>query len=111
MQYCNQCGGENSDAAKFCSTCGKTLTSGATRATLAPQSLLHNQYLVLKLLGQGGMGSVYLAQDQGVFNRLCVVKEMLPYFTTPAERQQAEHSFEREARLLATLRNPRIPQV
>ena len=111
MQYCNQCGAENSDTARFCSGCGKPVAAGASGSTLALQSLLNNQYLVLKLLGQGGMGSVYLAQDQGVFNRLCVVKEMLPYFTTPEERQQAEQNFEREARLLASLRNPRIPQV
>lgn len=112
MQQCVQCGAENSDTARFCSTCGKPIAAASpSRSTVALQSLLHNQYLVLKLLGQGGMGAVYLAQDQGVFNRFCVVKEMLPYFTTPAERQQAEQNFEREARLLASLRNPRIPQV
>ena len=111
MQYCNQCGAENSDTARFCSGCGKPVTAGASGSTLALQSLLNNQYLVLKQLGQGGMGAVYLAQDQAVFNRFCVVKEMLPYFTTPAERQQAEQNFEREARLLASLRNSHIPQV
>lgn len=115
MQYCNICGAENSDGARFCSTCGKPVSgagaAGGGPATLPLQSLLQGKYLVLKLLGQGGMGSVYLAQDQTVFNRLCVVKEMLPYYTTAAERQQAEQNFEREARLLATLRNPRIPQV
>jgi serine/threonine protein kinase len=137
MQYCASCGGENSDKAKFCSTCGKPMMSVASppvavaapsppgvaayspptqpavshQATLMLQSLLHGRYVVRKLLGQGGMGAVYLAEDQQVFNRLCVVKEMLPYYTTPAERQQAEQNFEREARLLASLRNPGIPQV
>jgi len=117
MQYCTICGGENTDAAKFCNKCGAPLAAGAPvrppprQPTLSLQSLLHNRYLIRKLLGQGGMGAVYLAEDQQVFNRLCVVKEMLPYYTTPAERQQAEHSFEREARLLASLRNPGLPQV
>jgi serine/threonine protein kinase len=117
MQYCSICGGENTDAAKFCNKCGASLVAGAAmpppprQPTLPLQSLLHNRYLIRKLLGQGGMGAVYLAEDQQVFNRLCVVKEMLPYYTTPAERQQAEHSFQREARLLASLRNPGIPQV
>ncbi len=117
MQYCSICGGENTDAAKFCNKCGAPLMAGPAMAppprqpTLSLQSLLHNRYLIRKLLGQGGMGAVYLAEDRQVFNRLCVVKEMLPYYTTPAERQQAEHSFEREARLLASLRNPGLPQV
>ncbi len=135
MQYCDHCGAENSDKAKFCSSCGRPLSaappvasaaapspaaaayapaappSAGQQPTLALQSLLHGRYLVRKLLGQGGMGAVYLAEDRQVFNRLCVVKEMLPYFTTPAERQQAEQNFEREARLLASLRNPGIPQV
>ena len=117
MQYCNACGSENTDAAKFCSKCGMSLAARAPapppprQPTLPLQSLLRNQYLVRKLLGQGGMGAVYLAEDRQVFNRLCVVKEMLPYYTTPAERQQAERNFEREARLLANLRNPGIPQV
>jgi tRNA A-37 threonylcarbamoyl transferase component Bud32 len=114
MQYCNACGGENTDAAKFCSKCGAPLAAGTPpprQPTLPLQSLLHNRYLIRKLLGQGGMGAVYLAEDQQVFNRLCVVKEMLPFYTTPAERQQAEHNFQREARLLANLRNPGLPQV
>jgi len=134
MQYCTNCGAENSDKAKFCATCGQPiLTAGppplaatappspvaaaytppavSRQPTLALQSSLHGRYVVRKLLGQGGMGAVYLAEDGQVFNRLCVVKEMLPYYTTVAERQQAEQSFEREARLLASLRNPGVPQV
>jgi len=111
MLYCTHCGAENSDKARFCIACGKPVAAAPQGSTLPLQTVLRNQYLVLKQLGQGGMGAVYLAQDQAVFNRFCVVKEMLPYFTTPAERQQAEQNFEREARLLASLRNPRIPQV
>ena len=117
MQYCSVCGGENTDVAKFCNKCGAPLVAGPAmpppprQPTLSLQSLLHNRYLIRKLLGQGGMGAVYLAEDRQVFNRLCVVKEMLPYYTTPAERQQAEHNFQREARLLANLRNPGLPQV
>ena len=117
MQYCPACGGENTDTARFCSKCAAPLVPGAAlpppprQQTLALQTLLRNRYLIRKLLGQGGMGAVYLAEDQQVFNRLCVVKEMLPYYTTPAERQQAEQNFQREARLLSTLRNPGIPQV
>jgi len=117
MQYCNACGAENTDTAQFCGQCGTPLGAGPVgpspprQSTLSLQTLLHNRYLVRKLLGQGGMGAVYLAEDQQVFNRLCVVKEMLPFYSTPAEKQQAEQNFEREARLLSSLRNPGIPQI
>jgi serine/threonine protein kinase len=67
--------------------------------------------LILRLLGQGGMGAVYLAQDHNAFNRRCVIKEMLPYYSNPAEKLKAEKDFEREARVLATLRFDGAPQV
>ena len=141
MQYCTNCGAENSDRARFCAICGKPISAASPpptvvavppapaaapyappavasspspssqQPTLMLQSQLHGRYLVRKLLGQGGMGAVYLAEDRQVFDRLCVVKEMLPYYTTPAERQQAEQNFEREARLLASLRHPGVPQL
>ena len=31
---------------------------------IAPDTLLQNRYLVLKQIGQGGMGAVYIATDQ-----------------------------------------------
>ncbi|HID65244.1 MAG TPA: hypothetical protein EYP49_21210 [Anaerolineae bacterium] len=114
MQTCPVCGAPNRDDARFCVLCGALLMPDISVAsyqqTLAPQTLLRNRYLIRKLLGQGGMGAVYLAEDQQVFNRLCVVKEMLPYYTTPTERLQAQRNFQREARLLASLRHPGIPQ-
>jgi len=57
------------------------------------------------------MGAVYLAQDRNAFNRRCVVKEMLPYYATAAEKQKAEKDFEREARVLASLHFDGAPQV
>ncbi len=127
MQYCPSCGMQNSDQAKFCAQCGRTLAGAAPPLPpiapaqpagvqtlpqpVAAPNLLHSRYLILRLLGQGGMGAVYLAQDHNAFSRRCVIKEMLPYYSNPAEKLKAEKDFEREARVLATLHFDGAPQV
>jgi serine/threonine protein kinase len=60
------------------------------------------------------MGAVYLAKDMELFGRLCVVKQMRPFFATQSERRKAEEDFKREAEVLARLNHPghpRIPEV
>lgn len=117
MQFCQHCGSQNTDSAKFCLNCGQSLSMSQLSGpkpqsgTLALQTLLNKRYLIVQLLGQGGMGAVYLAHDQGAFNRRCVVKEMLPYYQTAAEQAKAEQDFEREARTLANLRHDGVPQI
>lgn len=71
---------------------------------LSPNSLLQNRYLIIRSIGQGGMGAVYLAKDQRLGNTLAL-KET---FFTDARMRKA---FEREARLLAHLRHPALPKV
>jgi serine/threonine protein kinase len=60
------------------------------------------------------MGAVYLAKDMELFGRLCVVKQMRPFFATQSERRKAAEDFEREAEVLSQLNHPghpRIPEV
>lgn len=71
---------------------------------IAPQTLLQNRYLVIKQIGQGGMGAVYLATDQR-FGSTVALKET--FFTDATLRK----AFEREARLLNRLRHPALPNV
>lgn len=80
-------------------------------ATRALGDLLNRRYLVLRKLSEGGMGAVYVAEDTTLANRVCAVKEMLPYYTTPQEKEDAERLFLREVKMLATLRHPGIPQI
>jgi serine/threonine protein kinase len=72
------------------------------------------RYQIIGQLGHGGMGAVYLAKDMELFGRLCVVKQMRPFFATQSERRKAEEDFKREAEVLARLNHPghpRIPEV
>ena len=71
---------------------------------LAPNTVLQSRYLVIRSIGQGGMGAVYLAKDQRLGNTVAL-KET---FFTDARMRKA---FEREARLLAHLRHPALPKV
>ncbi len=66
--------------------------------------LLQDRYRILRPLGQGGMGAVYLARDRRL-DKLCAVKETLD--VSP----QAQQQFSREARLLARLDHPHLPRV
>ncbi len=67
-------------------------------------AILGKRYKIHKLLGHGGMGAVYLAQDTRLDVR-CAVKET--FYTT----SEALAQFEREARLLAKLKHPHLPRV
>ncbi len=71
---------------------------------LAPDTILQSRYRIVRKLGEGGMGSVYLAID-GRFDNEVAIKET--HFTDEALRKQ----FEREARLLNKLRHPAMTRV
>ena len=64
------------------------------------QTILH--YRVLEMIGAGGMGEVYLADDLSL-DRKVALKFLPDVFTGDPERMAR---FEREAKLLASLNNP-----
>jgi eukaryotic-like serine/threonine-protein kinase len=73
--------------------------------TTPGQFLQQGRYHVLKVLGHGGMGSVYLANDRNLPDHQVAIKENED---TGAEAQK---QFEREAVILARLRHDNLPRV
>ncbi|MBL8187958.1 MAG: serine/threonine protein kinase [Acidobacteria bacterium] len=71
---------------------------------LSPNTLLQDRYLILRLLGQGGMGAVYQATDRK-FGNAVAVKE------TFYSNEQMRQAFTQEARLLNRLRHSALPVV
>lgn len=71
---------------------------------LAPNTLLQDRYLVMRLLGQGGMGAVYQATDRK-FGSAVALKE------TFYSDDQLRKAFSQEARLLNRLRHAALPVV
>jgi serine/threonine-protein kinase len=68
----------------------------------APEQLGH--YKLVKLLGAGGMGAVYLADDQLV-RRQVAVKVLSRHFT---QEREVVSRFKREARAAVQLRHPNL---
>ena len=112
---CPQCQFDNRAGATFCSHCGTQLGGAPpSRVALQPgQTMKGGAYRIVRPLDKGGMGALYLAEDVGAFNRLCVIKEMLDYFdpSNPQEAARAKQRFEDEARVLASLKHSGIPDI
>lgn len=74
--------------------------------------VLRNRYRVNRIIGQGGMGSIYLADDLRLQGRLCALKEVEHDKSLPADlNKQARDQFLREATVLARLDHPNLPKV
>ncbi len=80
---------------------------------LQPGVTLQDRYLVLGVLGSGGMSSVYKGRDLHFPNvtKLVAVKEMINMAADPTMYEMVVRNFEREADLLATLSHPAIPRI
>jgi serine/threonine protein kinase len=72
-------------------------------------TLLQKRYRVTKILGQGGFGRTYLAQDTACFDELCVLKEFTPNERGRDSLKKARELFGREAKTLHRISHPQIP--
>lgn len=73
--------------------------------------ILQNRYEVLQVLGQGGMGTVYMARDLRLRGRSCVVKKLRDDFYREEDRQKALQFFAREIDVLSQLEHRSIVQI
>lgn len=73
---------------------------------------LRGRYRIKRIIGQGGMGSIYLADDTRLEGRQCALKEVEHDKTMPPElAREARDQFLREATVLARLDHPNLPKV
>jgi serine/threonine-protein kinase len=72
-------------------------------------TILRDRYQITGLIGKGGMGAVYLADDQRLKGRQCAIKEQLVLESDLAETVRLQ--FEQEASILARLDHPGLPKV
>ncbi len=90
----------------------KPARRNSSPASLQPGEILRERYQIVGLIGAGGMGAVYLADDNRLEGRQCALKETLPLPTlNEAVAQAARRQFYQEASTLARLDHPGLPKV
>ncbi len=109
MAKCPSCGAEVNEDAHFCLRCG-ALTEAHTLITptgLGDKEVLCDRYVLLSLLGRGGMGAVWLAKDVHL-------DEVVAVKTLPQEVAgdlRAVEWMKEEARLARALRHDNIAAI
>lgn len=74
--------------------------------------IVKERYKIREIIGQGGMGCVYLADDLRLAGRLCALKAVYYESNLPEDViNQTRAQFKREATVLARLDHPNLPKV
>jgi serine/threonine-protein kinase len=78
---------------------------------LVASTVLNGRYEIVRRIGGGGMGAVYLAKDRNLGDAPRAVKEMVESHLDPAQHEKAIGDFKRESLLLTALEHPSIPTI
>ncbi|MEO6654880.1 MAG: FHA domain-containing serine/threonine-protein kinase [Pyrinomonadaceae bacterium] len=78
---------------------------------LSEGTQLNKRYQIVRKIGGGGMGAVYLAWDQNLGGVERAVKEMVQSSIEEEQQNKAIDDFKRESTILSTLDHPSIPTI
>lgn len=108
---CRKCGIQNSIDAKYCLSCGEPLETETTqsipleRDKITPgQLIINKRFKVLRQIGRGGMGEIFLAEDVKL-KRKVAVKSILK---NALNDRASKTRFLREAQTASQLDHPNI---
>ncbi len=106
---CPECGAHTDSDTFFCPNCGGLLEQQTLvdMSDVTPQRVLNNRYVVLSLLGRGGMGAVYLAKDTQLDTVVAV--KVLP--TEVASDLRAIEGMKEEVRIAQGLHHDNIAAI
>jgi eukaryotic-like serine/threonine-protein kinase len=99
---CHQCGAPNDESDRFCRSCGVAATSGAVGKDPLISRTIGGSYVMLELVGVGGMGRVYRA-EQRMLGRTVAIKVIHPHLLSD---EQSVARFYTEARAASRLNHP-----
>jgi protein kinase-like protein len=104
---CHACESTLVEDARFCARCGTAVPAEPAAAgdtvRAALEAKLQAQYRIVRLLGRGGMGAVYLARDLAL-DREVAIKVV----KTDSSAREIHDRLRREARTAAKLSHPNI---
>jgi len=104
---CESCGVPLAEAARFCSACGAPVRRTAPAGDPLREELqraLPSNLQIVRPLGRGGMGAVYLARDEYLAREVAIKTLPADLGSDDALRDR----FRREARIAAKLHHPNI---
>jgi predicted Ser/Thr protein kinase len=109
---CVHCHTPLPDNSRYCFACGADVSGGAGPASTSNvevlqqrlQRLIEGKYEIIRLLGKGGMGAVFLAHDL-TLEREVAIKVLPP---DVAQDEQVVRRFQQEAKTAAKLDHPNI---
>jgi hypothetical protein len=129
--FCDECGAANPLHASSCFACRMPLASSVSSSSSIVQimlstpptpvipapvaqpgigTLLHGRYKLMREIGQGGFGVVYLARDKQTRRRVAV-KQINIGKLRAREVIDATDSYNREVMLLSKLKHARLPRL
>ena len=101
---CDACGHENVDGARFCAKCGAILATPADGPDPLLGQVVGGRYRVTSVLGEGGMGKVYVGEQQmGSTVRKVAIKTLHAHLSNDPSVLQRFH---RECGTVAQLEHP-----
>jgi serine/threonine-protein kinase len=104
-KVCPQCGNEYETSARFCPSDGTSLRPKGSDSLIG--RVMAERYHILKRIGEGGMGRVYLGEHVKM-NRQCAIKVMSPALVNDHE---SAARFAREASNAARIIHPNVAAV
>jgi serine/threonine-protein kinase len=133
MPHCPSCSAEISETARFCASCGASLngdafatrtvaastpssgpvsrvsrtSSSRAQGRFAPGALLGGRYRIISLLGKGGMGEVYRADDLTLDQSVAL--KFLP--EAVAQHPESLARFRNEVRIARQVSHPNVCRV
>src|SRR5436190_15831378 len=102
---------ESEEFSSLTSRGGEPARKRSKPKSLVAGKVLNSRYEIVRRIGGGGMGAVYLAKDRNLGDAPRAVKEMIESHLDDTQHEKAIADFKRESLLLTSLEHPSIPTV